>query len=669
MPFSPSVLHMIAAIGSSTTVRVLTAKTSSLVICVPFDCSISSSTPAGVCARTSNITSEGRENNGNLVDRVSIDALSLRSVTDPHDTIKEGQGQGQMAVTFAMGFSLVYTDRHTPYGCVTVLTVAYHSDEITRACSTYSTYSTKKPSDGVRARIEPMHITVSDTTPVSYASTVSTSSTASTRNGEVIDVRRVEVGRGVTVTEKRLQVDTFDNLGDSIIADDTRTKLDVSALEKNKADGGLFGFVLEEMTFALAGMFFNARQHVLLSQAWNVLQSDYLLPLNTSMSKSRGMFPGSSKNSPMGGGGGGGGIKNQSIDEAHRSIFPVEATAWIQSDAVKEMLLLMIRESTAAPLNFLSFLHCPLLLIAQALAHSECSEGLDSFLPAQLTATASTSTPHRSSQSDHTNDSNAGVFLRRLIYNLSCAFDNRCRCFIEESEKVCVIQAIKSIDPAVIGVEAGAGIEVGVGVGAGAGIGAEARAGAGVGGGVGAASPSLSEAETEADKKVQLSFKTSRNQVRGKTNDGAEQGSQSKPKTNDRNCTLHILVSLPLSSFNTLKGTNHTAIHICIPSLTSSATAPSTPSMKKRRDSLTDLSKKGKKSPVLRDLKNDALVFDKTHLRKNMKLPFIQLLECASEVGMKNECPESERIVEEERVQGFISAFVNVVLYTVSLDL
>lgn len=670
VPFSPSVLHMMSAIHPSTTVRVLNDDSSSMVICVPFDCSISSSTPAGVYAGPSNITSEERENSDNLVDKLSINAFNLRLVTDPHDAITEGQGQGQgqMAVTFAMGFSLVYTDKHTPYGCVTVLTVAYHSDEITRACSTYSTYSARKPSDDVRARIEPMHITVSDTTSVSYASTVST---ASTGNGDVIGARHVGVDEAVTVTEERLRINTFDHLGDSIITDDTRTKLDVSASEKNKAEGGLFGFVVEEITFALSGMFFNARQHVLLSQAWNVLHSDYLIPLNTSVSKSHGMFSDSNKNSPMGGGG----MKNASIEEAHRSVFPTEATAWIQSNAAKDMLLLMKRESTAAPLNFLTFLQSPLLLIAQALAHSECSQGLDSFLAAQHTATASTSTPTNRStpQSDHTNDSNAGVFLRRLIYNLSCAFDNRCRCFIEESEKVCVMQTIKSVAPAVIGVEAGAGIEVGVEVEVEAGVGAGAKAGAGAGVGVEAGAVSASEAETEADKRMQLSLKTSRTQIRGKTNDGAEQESQSqsKPKTKDRNCTLHIFVSLPLSSFNPPKGTNHTAIHICIPSLTSSttSTAPSTPSMKKRRDSITDLSKKGKKSPVLKDSKNDALVFEKTHFRKNVKLPFIQLLECASEVGMKNECPESDRIVEEERVQAFISAFVNVVLYTVSLDL
>jgi hypothetical protein len=673
VPSTSSVLRMIAAMGSASSVGVINDTSSSLILCVPFDCSLSSSTLTSAMVGTSNITSYGKEIDDTVRDVESVHAVNLNSVSDLDGVRKEeqeqrrrqgqghrqvqrkegqgqgqgqeqeqGQGQGHVAGTFAMGFSLVHADGNTPHGCVTVLTVAYHSDEITRAYSTCSTTNKLLSNDSARIKIEPMHIVVSDTR-----------STVCSASNEEDSIQSHTGG----LTEESMNVKVFDNLVESVKSEEPRVKLDVTASDKNKAEGGLFGFVVEEMSFKLSGMFFHARQQVLLSQAWNVLQSDYLLPRNTSIETSHGTFSDtsgtfsdSSRNTVIRG------MRRTSEEEGSASAYPLQETAWVQSSAVKEMQQLLIRESTAVPLSFLGFLQYPLLLIAQALAHVECPEGLDSFPKGQHT----TSSPIPSNQrhdTDRTEESSGSVLLRRLVHNLSLAFDNRCRCFIEENDRTSVTQQVSIDSPAVMGVGAEAG--GGGGTRTGTGIGTGTELGTGIG------------SEIEAEKKTQSGLKASRVQSSGRGSGGSEQDSLTRSITKDRNCTLHILVSLPASPSETLNGATHCAIHVCIPSVTSTAssTAPSTPSIKKRKESATDTSKKGKKSPVLRDVKNDAGAFEKTITRKSVKPPFVELLESVSEVGLMKESPESEKKAEEERVQAFISVFVNVILYTVSSGL
>ena len=678
VPSTTSVLRMMAAIGSSSSLSVINDTSSSLILCVPFDCSLSSSTPTSTMFGTSNIPSEGKKIDDTSLDVESVPAVNLNSVSDIDGLRREeqeqrqrqgqgpghrqvqrkegqghghgqgqGQGQGQgerkgqglgqqqglVAGTFAMGFSLVHADRNTPHGCVTVITVAYHSDEITRA---YSACSTNKLSiDSAKIGIESMHIVVSSTRP----------SVCSASNEE--DNIYSHTGG---LTEDSTNVKVLDSLVDSTASEATRVKLDVTASDKNKAEGGLFGFVVEEMSFSLSGMFFHARQQVLLAQAWEILQSDYFLPLITSIGSSHGTFSESSRNTLMRG------MRPTSEEEDSVSPCPQQETAWIQSNTVKEMQLLLIRESTAVPLSFLSFLQSPLLLIAQVLAHTECADGLDSSLKGQH----ATSCPIPSKQrhdTDRTEESSGVALLRRLVYNLSLAFDNRCRCFIEEIDSIPVTQLVNIDPPAVIGVGAEAG--TGTGTGGGTRTGTETEVGTVIG------------SEVEVERKTMSGFKASRAQSSGRGSAGSEQDSHTRSITKDRNCTLHILVSLPSPPSETLKSANHCAIHVCIPSVTSTAssTAPSTPSMKKRKEFATDTSKKGKKSPVLRDVKNDTAAFGKTCTRKNMKPTFIELLESVSEVGLKKKGLESENKAEEERVQTFISVFVNVILYTVSSGL
>lgn len=662
-PSTSSVLRMMAAMGSSSSVSVISDTTSSLILCVPFDCSLASSTPTTTMFGTSDITSCGKGIDDTSLEVESVPAVNLNSVSDLDGLRKEeqeqrqmqgqghrqvqrkeaqgqGQGQGQgrglITGTFTMGFSLVHADSNTPYGCVTVLTVAYHSDEITRAYSARSTNETSN--DSTRIEIEPMHIVVSGTR-----------STVCSASNEGDSIQSHTGG----LTEDSMNVKVPDSLVDSVKSEETCVKLDATASDKNKAEGGLFGFVVEELSFKLSGMFFHARQQVLLAQAWNILQSDYLLPLNTSIGTSHGTFSDSSsyRNTVIKG------MRRTSEEEDSASAYPLQETAWIQSSAVKEMQQLLIRESTAVPLSFLGFLQYPLLLIAQALAHTECADGSDSFPKGQHT-TSSPIPANQHHDTDRTEESSGSVLLRRLVHNLSLAFDNRCRCFIEENDRTSVTQLVNIDLPAAIGV--GAEAEAGTGTGTeGGGVGGT-RTGTGTESGTGIGS------KIEAEKK-----KASRVQGSGRGSGGSEQGSLTRSITKDRNCTLHILVSLPTSPSETLKGVNHCAIHVCIPSLTSAAssTAPSTPSIKKRKECATDTSKKGKKSPVLKDVKNDAAAFEKASTRKNIKPPFVELLESVPDVGLKKDGPESEKKAEEERAQAFISVFVNVILYTVSSGL
>ena len=593
---------------------------------------------------------------------------------------------------FAMGISVVYTDELTPPNSVTVLTLAYHSADSaftrTRAVD-LSPHNSNPPPFAYTwstSSVRPLQIEIPDLSsevhlPVHieheeqnlFAKKVTQREKEVERviedgekgeEGECVREKGEEEEEGkalrdvsVSPTRENATLESETSLlnqctSSDLIPSDPQpistpsssfspspsSSISISASERNKSEGGLFGYVIEEMTYFTLDLFTDVTEQVHLIRGWNVLQRNFLTP----------------QGSPT--------IRDRQIRSVYEELntplyLAPQINAWAQVRDVKLLLSFLIQRSKATPLHFLSFLQSPLLLIAKS---------LETFSGDVLQNRNIRPRTHTGGATESV--CGAHDLLNHLVYNLSAAFRNRCRCFFERQNEIVENDKVS---------------ETGVNEGTEKGT------------------------ETGTDQKADTDGDRDRDRDAGMK----------------RRNVLHILISPPPSSSFSSSSSTHTeytegasgfAVHICIPSLSQqenslSSTVKCRLKQKdeekekecresgllksKSKRNTSDVSRKKKKKDISKTDKSNSHSHGKVKGKSSAVLPLISLIESYSGEKHSRHVREGERAQrgrgvsdiavgvgvgvssaeqtlvehsEEKRREHFISQVVNVILYTVS---
>ena len=371
-----SVTELITSIATTNTVCVLSSQVGTGFICIPIECSLCRPAPVPLPLPLPLPSSANRRENAKASYRnpTTISNMNLKNGRDSMNNSKYSGGIHEMDLdpVFAKGLSLIYTDTNAPEGHVTVLTVAYHindfssmakhcpilSPDHTNRSSNNSGKSTSTSTFPLQVAFPSLQIRIPDSTCRTFPIPLIASGSCKEHSRDTHDGN---MSRESIAAEHPIAPNVRDTCSVSrsispVHKDEIATFLSVShstTSDLNKAEGGLFGFIVDEMSTFLTCLFADARREVHKQQAWDIVYKN-IIPKN--------YLPGSIKNSifqidP-----------NIATDGKNRDWVAdcYDRTAWVENLALKHLLLFFIEQSPSIPLPFLSFLHKPLLLFAQS---------------------------------------------------------------------------------------------------------------------------------------------------------------------------------------------------------------------------------------------------------------------------------------------------------------
>ena len=360
---------------------------------------------------------------------------------------------------FAKGISLAYTDTDTPKGYITVLTVAYHTtdfktvvDHSSRSSNGSSSSSSNSSSSAVenssanfthnaypalqiripdsRCRIypepEPFPLTPESALQLTDLQRDFDQDSNYSGTGEYRgETRQGEKGGHWVppLVYGKDEASRVDAPVDDVERITTTSVLYPMTSDTNKAEGGLFGFITEEISIFLIRMFRQARKEVHKREAKNILFRNYF-PRNF-YSKSTKKDSRSMKNN----------VDNVTNYQGYGAEYDNVDSALVDIKELKQLLLFFIDQSSSTPLPFLNFLHDSMLLFGRSA----------SIFDHRLSSNAGT--PNNSIERtffELTDGKEDGMMT--LMKNLSKAFGNQCQCFLDDSNNNKVDRMLSS-DP------------------------------------------------------------------------------------------------------------------------------------------------------------------------------------------------------------------------------
>ena len=413
------------------------------IIILPFEGSL--------CRPSSSVTSThntdkkpDRKAGRDFNDKQNMDSIDITN-SDSHTIVME------LDPVFAKGLSLVYSDADTPKDYITVLTVAYHTtdfksvakkssvsiiDHINRSLNSSSS-STATESSSVnftqnvfpslqiripdsRCRNFPVPVSVIPGTALQSMDLKQESdhnreylSTGDDREKIRLDVKGENLFPPFVYRTDELSRDELSKLAPPVDADDgtiTTSVLYEMASDANKAEGGLFGFIIEEISTFLIRMFGQARKEVHKQEARNILYRNYFPKNSHSKSnKNDTRFP----------------VKNVSYyqgSDADGDDGGIDCRAWVAPRELKQLLLFFIDHSYSTPLPFLHFLHNSMILFGRSASIFKY------MLSTNGGITKDTMDKTFYELTDKKED---GMML--LINNLIQVFGDHCHCFFEDT--------------------------------------------------------------------------------------------------------------------------------------------------------------------------------------------------------------------------------------------
>ena len=350
---------------------------------------------------------------------------------------------------FAKGISLAYTDTDTPKGYITVLTVAYHTTDFKTVVdhSSRSSNGSNSSSSGSNSSSSAVENSSANFTHNAYPSLQiripdshyriypepfplilipeSTLQSADVQRG--FDQDSNYSGTGECRGETRQGEKGEHWVPPLVYARDVacRVGAPVDAVERtmttsiiypmtsdtNKAEGGLFGFITEEISIFLIRIFRQARKEVHKQEAKNILFRN-CFPKNL-YSKSTKKDSRSTKNN----------VDNVTNYRDHGAENDNVDSAWVDTEELKKLLLFFIDQSSSTPLPFLNFLHDSMILFGRSA----------SIFDYRLSSNAGA--PNNSIERtffELTDGKEDGMMT--LMKNLLKAFGHQCYCFLDDSD-------------------------------------------------------------------------------------------------------------------------------------------------------------------------------------------------------------------------------------------